>query len=209
MRIRSVKVNKGLISIVYEERSKRNEKEFDKFTVSSKDKALPDFYTSFSRMAAEAGKIVGVKGSDTNEIIPISLVMTYSYTAAATAAVSCVRLIDSKYGSEEFKFSAPPIDPKHYQTLEAIIAAAERYVSGDRAQMELIVEQPSDEKAKLVEDAKRIVLETKRATTAMIQRRLRVSYTAATEILDALHIQGVVSAPDENGAREVLITDAA
>lgn len=50
------------------------------------------------------------------------------------------------------------------------------------------------------------IMEASMATISTIQRKLRVGYTRAAKIMDALEEQGIVGPPQENGgAREILV----
>lgn len=56
-------------------------------------------------------------------------------------------------------------------------------------------------------DAARLVVETGKASSSLIQRRLRVGYSRAARLLDMLEEQGVVSGPDGSRPRDVLVRD--
>lgn len=58
----------------------------------------------------------------------------------------------------------------------------------------------------LLEDAKAIVLSSRIASTSYLQRRLKLGYNRAARLLDILEKQNVVSAPDGNRRREVLLS---
>jgi DNA segregation ATPase FtsK/SpoIIIE-like protein len=49
-----------------------------------------------------------------------------------------------------------------------------------------------------------IMRSTRRASTAMLQRRLRLGFVAASGVMDALEREGIISAPDGNGARQIV-----
>lgn len=57
----------------------------------------------------------------------------------------------------------------------------------------------------LYDQAVQIVLESRRASISNIQRRLRIGYNRAANIVEAMEAAGVVSSMDSNGAREVLV----
>ncbi len=57
----------------------------------------------------------------------------------------------------------------------------------------------------LYDQAVQIVIETRRASISHIQRRLRIGYNRAANIVEAMQAAGVVSAMDGGGAREVLV----
>jgi DNA segregation ATPase FtsK/SpoIIIE, S-DNA-T family len=54
------------------------------------------------------------------------------------------------------------------------------------------------------EDAVRIVIETGKASTSLLQRRLRLGYGRAARLLDLMEHDGIISAPDGSKPREVL-----
>jgi S-DNA-T family DNA segregation ATPase FtsK/SpoIIIE len=56
----------------------------------------------------------------------------------------------------------------------------------------------------LFEDAKRIVIESGKASASLLQRRLRVGYSRAARLLDMLEDFGVIAAQEGNKPREVL-----
>lgn len=56
----------------------------------------------------------------------------------------------------------------------------------------------------LIEEATRVVRESKRASTSLLQRRLRVGYSRAARIIDVLEQRGVVGPADGSRPREVL-----
>ncbi|HSX25169.1 MAG TPA: DNA translocase FtsK, partial [Candidatus Andersenbacteria bacterium] len=56
----------------------------------------------------------------------------------------------------------------------------------------------------LFEDAKRIVLESGKASASLLQRRLRVGYSRAARLLDMLEEFGVIAGQEGNKPREVL-----
>ncbi len=56
------------------------------------------------------------------------------------------------------------------------------------------------------EPAVRLIVQTGRASTSMIQRRFRIGYTRAARLVDAMEQQGLVGPPDGANPREVLIS---
>ena len=64
-----------------------------------------------------------------------------------------------------------------------------------------------DAEDELFMEAARLVVETGKASSSLIQRRLRVGYSRAARLLDMLEEQGVVSGPDGSRPREVLVRD--
>lgn len=57
----------------------------------------------------------------------------------------------------------------------------------------------------LFEDAKRVVIESGKASASLLQRRLRVGYSRAARLLDMLEEYGVISSQEGNKPREVLM----
>jgi S-DNA-T family DNA segregation ATPase FtsK/SpoIIIE len=57
----------------------------------------------------------------------------------------------------------------------------------------------------LYEEAKRVVIETGRASASLLQRRLRIGYARAARIIDLLEERGVVGPADGARPREVLV----
>src|SRR5207253_6742566 len=57
----------------------------------------------------------------------------------------------------------------------------------------------------LYEDARRIVLEMGKASTSVLQRRLRIGYGRAASLLDAMERDGIIGPPDGTKPRELLI----
>jgi DNA segregation ATPase FtsK/SpoIIIE, S-DNA-T family len=61
------------------------------------------------------------------------------------------------------------------------------------------------EKDPLYDKAVEIVLTTKKASISNVQRQLRVGYQRAARMIDAMESAGIVSAPEHNGNRAVLV----
>jgi S-DNA-T family DNA segregation ATPase FtsK/SpoIIIE len=64
-------------------------------------------------------------------------------------------------------------------------------------------EEPMDE---LFDRAARIVLEAKQASVSLLQRRLRIGYTRAARLIDAMEAKGIVGPYEGSKPREVLMT---
>ena len=56
----------------------------------------------------------------------------------------------------------------------------------------------------LYRQALEIVRNDKKASTSYIQRRLRIGYNRAASLIDRMEDEGIVSAPDHVGRREVI-----
>jgi S-DNA-T family DNA segregation ATPase FtsK/SpoIIIE len=68
-------------------------------------------------------------------------------------------------------------------------------------------EEEDEESAELdavYDDAVRIVVESGKASTSLLQRRLRLGYGRAARLIDMMQRDGIVSAPDGSRPREVL-----
>ncbi|TNE65173.1 MAG: DNA translocase FtsK [Alphaproteobacteria bacterium] len=59
----------------------------------------------------------------------------------------------------------------------------------------------------LYDQAVNIVLRDRRASTSYIQRRLKVGYNKAASLIEEMEQQGVISAPNHKGQREVLVPE--
>ncbi|HVV68394.1 MAG TPA: DNA translocase FtsK 4TM domain-containing protein [Gammaproteobacteria bacterium] len=60
----------------------------------------------------------------------------------------------------------------------------------------------------LYDQAVQIVIETRRASISNIQRRLKIGYNRAANIVESMEAAGVVSRMDHTGSREVLVQNA-
>lgn len=70
------------------------------------------------------------------------------------------------------------------------------------------VDQEAEEDEELIEKAVEIILQTRRASTSALQRRLRIGYTRAARVMDILEQRGIVGPPRGAEPREILIADA-
>jgi S-DNA-T family DNA segregation ATPase FtsK/SpoIIIE len=66
--------------------------------------------------------------------------------------------------------------------------------------------EPEPEDDALFGDAVRVVMDTRQASISMVQRKLRVGYTRAARLIDAMEEKGIVSGPDGARAREILMS---
>ncbi len=64
----------------------------------------------------------------------------------------------------------------------------------------------SDADDDMWEDAVRVVLDSRKASTSLLQRRLRIGYGRASRIMDMMEEQGIISPADGSKPRDVLIT---
>jgi S-DNA-T family DNA segregation ATPase FtsK/SpoIIIE len=58
------------------------------------------------------------------------------------------------------------------------------------------------------EDAVRVVIESRKASTSYLQRRLRIGYSRAARLIEAMEEQGIVGPADGAKPREVLVNSA-
>jgi S-DNA-T family DNA segregation ATPase FtsK/SpoIIIE len=65
-------------------------------------------------------------------------------------------------------------------------------------------EEPEAELDEVYDEAVRIVVESGKASTSLLQRRLRLGYGRAARLIDMMEKDGIVSAPDGSKPREVL-----
>jgi DNA segregation ATPase FtsK/SpoIIIE, S-DNA-T family len=64
----------------------------------------------------------------------------------------------------------------------------------------------SDQEDSLYEEAKKIVVESKKASSSLLQRRLRIGYARAARLIDMLEENGIITPSDgTNKPREILI----
>ena len=61
------------------------------------------------------------------------------------------------------------------------------------------------EKDEIFDEAKRIVLTTRQASTSYLQRRLRLGYSRAARVVDQLEAAGVIGPQDGAKPREILL----
>ena len=59
----------------------------------------------------------------------------------------------------------------------------------------------------LYDQAVQIVLETRKASISSVQRRLKIGYNRAANLVEAMQAAGLVSAPGHNGQREVIVPE--
>jgi len=58
-----------------------------------------------------------------------------------------------------------------------------------------------------VEKAVAIIRETQKASTSLLQRRLRIGYPRAARLMDMLEDEGIVGPAEGGGSREVFAPD--
>jgi DNA segregation ATPase FtsK/SpoIIIE, S-DNA-T family len=65
-------------------------------------------------------------------------------------------------------------------------------------------DQDAAELDEVYDEAVRLVVESRKASTSLLQRRLRLGYGRAARLLDLMQRDGIISAPDGSKPREVL-----
>jgi S-DNA-T family DNA segregation ATPase FtsK/SpoIIIE len=66
-------------------------------------------------------------------------------------------------------------------------------------------DESDSEVDELYEEARRIVIEMGKASTSVLQRRLRIGYGRAASLLDAMERDGLIGPPDGTKPRELLV----
>ncbi len=86
--------------------------------------------------------------------------------------------------------SAPTFDATMHEKLEAASTPGE---------------EVTDEDEELVEKCLEIIRQEKRASTSLLQRRLRLGYTRAARIVDILEQRGILGPGEGAKPREILV----
>jgi S-DNA-T family DNA segregation ATPase FtsK/SpoIIIE len=64
----------------------------------------------------------------------------------------------------------------------------------------------SDADDDMFRDAVRVVIENKKASTSLLQRRLRIGYGRAARLIEEMEEQGIIGQADGSRPREVLVS---
>jgi len=89
--------------------------------------------------------------------------------------------------------------------LEEVLSDTQMMADGQAVGETGLPEAPPGESGdELYDKAVAYVLESRRASISSVQRQLRVGYNRAARMIEEMEMQGVVSAPEHNGQREVL-----
>lgn len=70
-----------------------------------------------------------------------------------------------------------------------------------------VFDSSSDDSDPLLDDAVKILLETGRASTSLLQRRLKIGYSRAARIIDLLEENGIVGPNEGSKPREILVDE--
>ena len=66
-------------------------------------------------------------------------------------------------------------------------------------------DRTSDDDDELLEDAKEVIIQANKASTSLLQRKLKIGYSRAARLIDLLGEQGIVGPQEGSKPREVLI----
>jgi len=91
-------------------------------------------------------------------------------------------------------------------TLDSISLDEKAGGSGD-AFSQFITEDDSEDDDDLYEEAKRVVIENKKASTSFLQRRLRIGYSRAARLIDIMEERGIIGPQDGAKPRTILVGD--
>ena len=94
----------------------------------------------------------------------------------------------------DLKLQSPP------QYDDGLLAMLEHPITGENGGM--VSEDGSDDEYR---DAVRVVIEAGKASTSLLQRKLRIGYSKAARIMEEMEDNGVIGAADGSRPREVLI----
>jgi S-DNA-T family DNA segregation ATPase FtsK/SpoIIIE len=70
----------------------------------------------------------------------------------------------------------------------------------------IVADYGSDVDDDLWRDAVHVVLEARKASTSLLQRRLRIGYGRAARLIETMEDQGIISPADGSRPREVLVS---
>lgn len=104
------------------------------------------------------------------------------------------------------------LTPECTAVLERIQTEAEKYVMGKRMQLEFnldnaagVVEEKVKKEDSLLDQAKTVIVEKKRATLTLIQRTLGIDKAKAAWVMEQLESEGFIGGPTgKGGSREIL-----
>lgn len=99
------------------------------------------------------------------------------------------------------------IDDKEIrESVKSVKALAEAQYEPELVQIKNKVDIEDMEKDELFDDAVRVVLETKRGSVSLLQRRLTIGYSRASRLIEMMAASGIVGEYKGSQAREALLT---
>lgn len=106
---------------------------------------------------------------------------------------------------------APLIEDKEINDVVAFVATQGKpeYHNEIQAAQNSSMPGGAGEKDDMFEEAKRVVLTTRQASTSYLQRRLRLGYSRAARVVDQLEAAGVIGPQDGAKPREILLPNPA
>jgi S-DNA-T family DNA segregation ATPase FtsK/SpoIIIE len=110
-----------------------------------------------------------------------------------------MRLQSAFVPEDELKHIVSYLKEQDAHSLDTISLDEKDGGAGDAFIKSIIGDDSSDSDDELYNDAKAVVLEAGKASTSLLQRRLRIGYGRAARLIDLLEENGVVG--PENGAR--------
>ncbi|MDP3726126.1 MAG: DNA translocase FtsK [bacterium] len=120
-----------------------------------------------------------------------------------------VRLQSAYIGESEIKQVVTFLSKQHAEDESSIdINFTEKNAIFDEALMENL-EQESGDDDTLYEEARSIVIQTKKASTTYLQRKLKIGYARAARIMDMLEERGIIGRGEGAKPREVLVSSDA
>jgi S-DNA-T family DNA segregation ATPase FtsK/SpoIIIE len=90
--------------------------------------------------------------------------------------------------------------------IERLVDFIKQHVSGDEVEIaDIEAEEAEDEKDDLYDEAIRLVLKHRTASTSFLQRKLNVSYDRAVQLLEDMEAEGVIGPSMGHEPREILV----
>lgn len=112
------------------------------------------------------------------------------------------------HGQWTDRVGAAPMAVRTPQITTAEIAAVARYLATSQGAQETVSTAPSADSDACWDLALRCVSETGQASTSALQRHLRIGYTRAAALIDAMEQKGYIGAADGARPRAVYLTPA-
>ena len=78
---------------------------------------------------------------------------------------------------------------------------------GNKVQTSIKEKEAKEENNDIYEEAKRYVIENKKASASLLQRKFKISYNKASEIIDKLESNGIIGPSNGSKSREVLVEE--